>query len=278
VTLEDLVSDLCDGARVAEVPGGEDDSMAYITASAAETDREETLTTKTLERAGRSGESDGRRGRRHRQPEEIPELSVMASGCLGLISFPREPGRLSLERIEQLYPDLLPALRSHPGVGFMLVRSDQDGAVVLGRDGTNYLDQDRVEGEDPLEPFGPGAAKHVKRTDGFPNCADIMVNSTYWDDLDEVAAFEELVGSHGGMGGTQSYPFVLHPRDLKWPEEEVVGAEGVYHVFKGWQAGLGLAGADADPVQAPAAAGGVPSTDSAVDSPGSSTRTSVPGE
>jgi hypothetical protein len=201
----------------------------------------------------------------------------MASGCLGLISFPREPGRLSLERINELHPDLLPALRDHPGVGFMLVRSAKDGAVVLGRGGVNYLDQNRVEGEDPLGPFGPGAARHVLRTDGFPNCADIMVNSTYWDDLDEVAAFEELVGSHGGMGGTQSFPFVLHPRELEWPEDPVVGAEGVYHVFKGWQAGL--AGAGASGGQAPPeSAGGEPSGASPVDSPGSSTRTSVPGE
>ena len=40
-----------------------------------------------------------------------------------------------------------------------------------------------------------------------------MINSTWWEEMDEVAAFEELVGSHGGMGGTQSHPFVLHPVD-----------------------------------------------------------------
>ena len=27
----------------------------------------------------------------------------------------------------------------------------------------------------------------------------------------EVAAFEELVGSHGGIGGEQSFPFISHP-------------------------------------------------------------------
>ena len=72
-----------------------------------------------------------------------------------------------------------------------------------------------MEGEDPLAPFGPNAARHVRRTDGFAHCPDIMVNSTYWEDMEEVAAFEELVGSHGGMGGTQSYPFVSHPPALE---------------------------------------------------------------
>ncbi len=52
---------------------------------------------------------------------------------------------------------------------------------------------------------------------GFATCPDIVVNSTYWADTDEVAAFEELVGSHGGLGGTQALPFVLHPAELPWP-------------------------------------------------------------
>ena len=52
-----------------------------------------------------------------------------------------------------------------------------------------------------------------------------MINSAYWPRFGEVAAFEELVGSHGGLGGTQCFPFVLHPAELEWPDEEVVGAE-----------------------------------------------------
>jgi hypothetical protein len=170
---------------------------------------------------------------------DLPELSVMASGCLGLITFPREPGRVSLERIEALYPQLIPALRDHPGVGFILVRSERDGALAIGAGGTRYLANDRVDGEDPLAPFGPNAADHLRRTDGFEHCADLMINSTYWTDFGEVAAFEELVGSHGGMGGTQSFPFVLHPSELEWPAEQVVGAERVHRVFRGWLAELG---------------------------------------
>ena len=110
---------------------------------------------------------------------------------------------------------------------------------MIGRAGTVYLDEDRVEGENPLAPFGPNAARHVRRTDSFPHCPDIVINSTYWADLDEVAAFEELVGSHGGMGGAQSYPFVLHPDDLELPEEELIGAEAVHRQFRRWLVQLG---------------------------------------
>ncbi len=168
-----------------------------------------------------------------------PDAVVMASGCLGLISFPLEPGRVTLERIQHRYPELIPALREHPGVGFLLVRSGEHGAVAMGSAGVCYLDEDRVEGEDPLAPFGAGAARHVRRTDGFAHCPDIVVNSTYWRDRDEVAAFEELVGSHGGLGGTQSYPFLLHPVGLELPREELVGAELVHRHLRRWLVELG---------------------------------------
>jgi hypothetical protein len=163
----------------------------------------------------------------------------MASGCLGLVSFPREPGRMSLERLEELYPRVVATLRDHPGVGFLMVRSEEHGAIAMGARGANFLDEDRVEGEDPLAPFGPHAGRHLLRTDSFAHCADIMLNSTYWQETDEVAAFEELVGSHGGMGGTQSYPFLLYPADLDLPDEELVGPEAVHRQLRRWLVELG---------------------------------------
>ena len=163
----------------------------------------------------------------------------MASGCLGLISFPRIEGRATLEQLDDRYPGLVEALRTHPGIGFLLVRSDTHGAVVLGRSGTNYLDEEHVEGDDPLASFGPNAALHVKRTDTFPHCQDIMVNSTYWTAVDEVAAFEELCGSHGGMGGTQNHPFILSPSDFVPPSQRIVGAENVHLQFTHWLVDLG---------------------------------------
>lgn len=247
-TLEDVVRAACDAEHVLAMESGDEDGLSYLSAGLTEVARDDTAAARTVRAATRGSRADGvvaldrdarREVERTHDGEELPELSVMASGCLGLVSFPREPGRVTLERIEQLYPRLLPALRAHPGIGFTLVRSERDGAVVLGPAGVNFLDRDRVEGEDPLAPFGPNAAAHVRRTDGFPHCADLMINSTYWPEFSEVAAFEELVGSHGGMGGGQSYPFVLHPAELAWPAEEVVGAENVHRVLRGWLAQLG---------------------------------------
>ncbi len=123
---------------------------------------------------------------------------MLGSGNLGLIYLMEEPRRLTLEEIDERHPRLIPALREHPHVGWILVRSSEHGAVALGARGANYLDEGRVEGEDPLAPFSPNAARHLLRTDGFPHVADIMVGSFYDPELDEGCAFEELISFHGG--------------------------------------------------------------------------------
>lgn len=248
-TLEELVRSACEADSVVAVEGGDDDASSYLSAGLTEVARDDTVAGRAIRVATRERQVDGAvtvgAGRREDMEAEhgdgLPELSVLASGCLGLISFPREPGRVSLERIEALYPLLVPALCEHPGVGFLMVRSEHEGAMALGAAGRRWLDGDRVVGEDPLAPFGANAADHLRRTDGFAHCADIMINSTFWSGFGEVAAFEELVGSHGGMGGTQSFPFVLHPSELPWPRDEVVGAERVHRIFRSWLAALGQA-------------------------------------
>jgi uncharacterized membrane protein YvlD (DUF360 family) len=245
VSLEDLVRSAGEAESVAGAAGGEDESLAYLSAGLTEVARDETPTgraVRTATNSRRAGDavtldSDARA---EIEPEgELPEVTVMASGCLGLVSFPREPGRVTLERLEELHPRLLETLASHPGIGFVLVRSEKHGALAVGAAGTHYLDEDRVEGEDPLAPFGPNAARHVRRTDGFAHCPDLAINSTYWVDMEEVAAFEELVGSHGGMGGPQSYPFVLFPSELRYPDDAVIGAEAMHRVLRRWLADLG---------------------------------------
>jgi hypothetical protein len=231
-TLEDLVRQH-GGGEVRAEDAQSDEGRASFNASVAELATRDTAAGHAVRTAA---------GDRLKDPEpdpEIPDVSVMASGNLGLITFPRMPGRVTLEQIEAERPGLIDTLRTHPGIGFVLVRSEAEGAVVLGANGRYRLSDGDVEGENPLTPFGPNAALHVARTDAFTHCPDIMVNSTYWEDLDEVAAFEELVGSHGGLGGTQAHPFVLAPPDLPWPEQPVIGAVHVHQVFRTWLASLG---------------------------------------
>jgi hypothetical protein len=248
MTLEEVVREACESDDVLAVTDErEDDALAYLSAGLTEFSRDEGAAAATVRAATRRRRADGavtldadaRADVEAGHGDEIPDLSVMASGNLGIVSFPREGGRVTFERLQRLHPRLLPALRDHPGIGFILVRSERHGAVVVGRSGARFLDEDRIEGEDPLAPFGPNAHRHVRRSDGFRHCPDLMINSAYWPEFEEVAAFEELVGSHGGMGGPQSYPLCLHPAEFDWPQGEVIGPETVHLIFRRWLADLG---------------------------------------
>ncbi|GAA0271256.1 phage holin family protein [Cryptosporangium japonicum] len=177
---------------------------------------------------------------------------VLGSGNLGLVYFTEHTGRLTVEQIQATYPDLLPTLVEHPGVGFLLLSTESRGSVVLGRHGAHYLETGEVLGVDPLAPFGPHAPAQVRRADSYPHVADIMVNSLHDPQTDEVAAFEPLVGSHGGLGGPQTTAFLLYPADLPTPVEPLVGPEEVHKVLRAWLAWLGH-DAYADAVAATAA-------------------------
>jgi hypothetical protein len=132
-------------------------------------------------------------------------------------------------------PRLIQTLRQHTDIGLLLVRSRERGPVVLGARGARYLDDGMVEGEDPLAPFPPGAAAHLRRTDAFEHVAEIMVNTFYDPDLEQGCAFEELISFHGGLGGPQTQPFILHPVSLPMPDEPIVGAEAVHDVLMSWR-------------------------------------------
>ena len=167
-----------------------------------------------------------------------PGVVAVSSGHVAMVSFVEHPGRVELETIEAEFPDLLPPLVDHPGVGFALVRSAEFGPVVLGRDGVRRLATDEVLGEDPLAPYGPHAADLVRRVDTFPHCPDVMINSRYDPMTDDASPFEVHVGSHGGMGGPQSRGFLIYPAALPAPGE-IVGAEALHTVFRGWLTFLG---------------------------------------
>jgi hypothetical protein len=146
-----------------------------------------------------------------------------------------EGRRLTREEIDASHPRLLPALALHPHIGWVLVASDTHGAVVFGNEGARYLEEDRVEGEDPLARFHATAAQHLLRTHRFEHAPDLLVGSFYDSALDEGCAFEELISFHGGLGGSQTRAFVLYPKELPAPEQPLVGAETLHRVLAGWR-------------------------------------------
>ncbi len=160
------------------------------------------------------------------------EVIVLASGNLAMIYLTQWSQRLTYEELNNYFPELIPGIINNEYVGFILVKSQEHGDLAIGKNGTYYLDSGEIEGENPLEGFGDNIVRHLKRTSSFEHTPDILVNSFYDEKADEVCAFEELVGSHGGAGGDQSKPFILYPSSWNVSDDEIIGAENIYKLLK----------------------------------------------
>jgi uncharacterized membrane protein YvlD (DUF360 family) len=227
--LDDLVERSLSRGQVAEFAGGDEQSAMVGHAVSEATGREE----------------------RKRAKNDVSDrqVVVLGSGNLGLVYLMEERRRLTLEELNERHPELVGALREHPHVGWLLVHSAEHGAVALGARGAHYLEEGRIDGEDPLAAFSPGAPDHLLRTDGFPHVADIMVGSFYDPELDEACAFEELISFHGGLGGPQTRPFILYPERLPLPNGAIVGAAAVYELLSGWRQRLQSGDAPDQPIK-----------------------------
>ncbi|WP_106322649.1 phage holin family protein [Actinoplanes italicus] len=222
VTLDELVKRLTAAGEVTAVDTGEQRGRAAALRAGLGRDEGE-----------RPGPADPAR----------PEIVVAAGGNLALVYFARMAGRVTLEQIEERHPALLAGLTGHPGVGWVMVRSAVDGPVVLGRSGRRRLADGHVDGLDPLIGFGPHAVADLVRHDRLENTGDLLINS-FWDPVaGEVAAFEELIGCHGGLGGDQDRPVLIHPRTFPVAGEPV-GADEVHRLLCGWLEKVGCRNPD----------------------------------
>ncbi len=193
-------------------------------------------------RLGPAGEDEARTSAPDR-----PDVVVVGSGNLGGVWFANEPGRLAAERIEELHPGLLGALARSPWIGFLVVDSRARGPLVIGPDGVRGLRDGTVEGVDPLADFDVHAVDDLLHVAQYADAPDIYVNSGYDLALDEVAAFEELVGCHGGLGGWQTRAMLVHPVDLVVNEDLLTdgvirGAEVLHRQLVRWLEQLGHRG------------------------------------
>jgi hypothetical protein len=140
------------------------------------------------------------------------------SGNLANVYFDLHTGKVNQAELSAAHPGLLETLVSHEGIGLVVAYDEAEAPWVLGKPGARNLQTGQVVDGDPLEHYGDPdfRAKQLLRLASFPNAGDLIVISTLYPD-GQVAAFEELVGCHGGLGGQQTDSFLFHPADMKVP-------------------------------------------------------------
>jgi uncharacterized membrane protein YvlD (DUF360 family) len=152
--------------------------------------------------------------------EGAADVTFCGSGNLGQVYFHAFPQRASISELNAAFPGMVDAVIGHEGVG-LVVGADDDGVpVAYGKKGTHNLHTGEVRGEDPLIPYGDVEVRawQVRRVADFPSAGDLIIVSTLYPD-GTVAALEELIGNHGGMGGEQTDSFLLHPADFELPTQ-----------------------------------------------------------
>ncbi|MBV9830438.1 MAG: hypothetical protein JOZ82_02505, partial [Marmoricola sp.] len=159
-------------------------------------------------------------------------ISVLGSGNLGLF-YVHGAERLSLEELALRHPRLVPGLAGHPGIGFVAGITTSGAGRVVGAAGERDLDTGEVRGVDPLAAFPPHAAEVLARALAMPEAPDLYLNSLVEPATLDIAAFEPLVGAHGGLGGWQDRAVLLVPSALAdlVPPDPVVGADRLHRVL-----------------------------------------------
>jgi len=163
---------------------------------------------------------------------DAADISVIGSGNLGLL-YVHGPQRLTLETIEERWPRLVAGLVEHPGVGFVAAMDTAGHRIVIGTDGRHDLDTGVVTGTDPLAPFPDHAAEVLARAMALKEAPDLYLNSSLDPATLDIAAFEPLVGAHGGLGGWQDRAVLLVPRDLEHvvPQGQILGADRLHQIL-----------------------------------------------
>lgn len=221
LTLKEFIEQqLPTGTTVQQRIGGDDGIIAVSAVSAELANvQEQGMTGRMGTAVVKSSQKAAQKAVQRRAEESGPpptaQVVVVGSGNLAQIYFDFQPRRVTLAELNAFYPGMVNALVAHDGIGLVAGYLDADTPLVLGKGGQRNLRTGEVIGTDPLVPYGDVALRawQIKRVMDFPHSGDLMVISTLYPD-GTVAAFEELIGSHGGLGGEQTDAFLFHPADM----------------------------------------------------------------
>lgn len=230
-SLHDLIVELSPSGTGVEQSSGGDDGMVSVNAMAMELDNLQQrkmggrLGKRVIRNTRRAVERGMRADERRRAPpppsadKPAAQIVVCGSGNLAQVYFTHSAARVSFEALNELYPRLLDHLVAHEGIGLVMAYNNAGEAIAFGKHGARNLSTGDVTGGDPLLPYGDAnlRAQQLKRLAEFPCNGDLTIISSVYPD-GTVAAMEELVGNHGGLGGEQTDAFLFHPQGFTVPE------------------------------------------------------------
>ncbi len=163
--------------------------------------------------------------------ETGPRVVVCVSGSLAHIYFTGHQEPLNLDEIRHLYPGLVDALAQHPGLGLVAARRAGGHPVALCDDGVRNLITGELAGSlDPLAPYGQRDrwAGELAQLMSYSDTGDLVINGAWLPQSKRIVVLEEQTSSHGGLGGRQTEPFVLLPKDWSVGQMDLESPEALH--------------------------------------------------
>lgn len=244
VSLKEFIEQhLPQGVTVAQSMGGDTGmtSLAGVSGELANIQEQEGgATGRAVAKQGQKLIDKGAKSAEAAQADTPAQVTAYGSGNLAQVYFDLYPRKITLSELNAAYPGMVDALVQHEGIGLVCGYLDDGTPVALSKAGQRNLYTDEVTGEDPLKPYAPEDPKafghasiekriwQVRRVMDFPHAGDLMVISSVYPD-GTVAALEELIGNHGGIGGEQTDAFIFHPPDFEVPDTR--NSTDVFHIL-----------------------------------------------
>jgi len=173
---------------------------------------------------------------RHAAVETPGETQVIVCVSGGLAHLYRRGTErpLHLEEVRSLYPGLVEGLVNQEGIACVVARDREGVPVAVGRTGARNLATGKVVGEaDPLAAFWDTEhwSDELNRLGSGATSGDLMILA---DRIDRrrVVTFEEQVGTHGGIGGPQTEPFLLVPSSWTVVRSDLNSPESLHRLLK----------------------------------------------
>lgn len=244
LTLKEFIEQhLPEGTTVDMAIGGDTGEMGLNQASAELANAQEVGGSRTAKQLAKQGQKLTERASLEQQARLAAattqaDITAYGSGNLAQVYFNLFDRKITLPELNAAYAGVVDALVQHEGIGLVCGYLEDGTPVAIGKGGTRNLHTGEVQGIDPMLMYAPtegyGAstvetrAWQVRRVMDFPHAGDLMVISTVYDD-GTVAALEELIGSHGGLGGEQTDAFIFHPPDMIVTQTR--NSADVYHIL-----------------------------------------------
>lgn len=171
------------------------------------------------------------------EDKEEVAFVVCASGNLAHLYLTHTTNRIATEDLLERFPNLLETLVGHPGIGFVVTVRENGEILMIGKDGMRNLRTGEIEGDDPMVPYmvgreGEYTARALAELAAFPHSGDIILNGALLDD-GSVVTFEKQAGTHGGLGGPQTEPFIVFPKSVKTKRDSMQNPEEIHSFLAG---------------------------------------------